>query len=504
MIKVLIVEDEPPIARTISTLINQHPSFEVVGMVMDGCQALERISGGDVDVVFTDIRMPVMDGIALLEQIHKKHHDIITVVISGYQDFEYAKAAIGYQAMDYLLKPLSREKVSDVLQRIENECKKKTRYTFQKQVQKSIAGESVSGNDATKCVIAVVCAGAATQSDSSFLSPGQSFWGDFNFEAEMEAFIKDSACVLIFDGKFKAEKVIVIGYKYDFVIEEMFAGIYNMLCGKSNIPVTMVAHNGLTGITQVGKLIKELHHILYHEARLYKSEMILRDVSEPRSKTSKNQAEVSLFEKVIESILAQKESDLRVVVNEVLGQAEAIDCSSRHFLSFWEKVLYDGRIESEMDMSAFSNATLEIVEAMSNAIGYDSLCDDLISILLVLGDNKADGKKAMKEVVEEIEQYLTLNYNKSITNEMLSTRFRFVPSYISKIFRKYKNATPSEYLTHLRIDRAKQLMDTRPDILVRDIASMVGYHDPYYFSKIFKKETGIWPSEYQKNSLPAE
>lgn len=504
MIRVLIVEDEPPIARTISKLIDQHPSFEVVGTVMDGQKALERISLGDVDVVFTDIRMPVMDGIELLKQIHEQHNDIIAVVISGYQHFDYAQAAIGYQAMDYLLKPLSREKVSHVLQRIENEYKKKTRNTFLKQVQKSIAGESISDGNAARCAAAVICAGAATQSDSSFLSPGQSFWGEFNLEAEIESFIKDFASILIFDGKFKAEKVIVIGFNDDCVIEEMFTGIYNMLCGKSDIPVTMVAHNGFISITQVGKIIKELHHILYHGASLYRPEIILRDISKNQTKTIKNQPDVLLFEKVIESILAQKESDLRAVVNEVLKQAEADACSSRHFLTFWEKVLYDGRIESEMDMSAFSNATLEIVEAMSNATGYDSLCDDLVSILLVLGDNKVDGKKAMKEVVEEIEQYLILNYNKSITNEMLSSKFRFVPSYISKIFRKYKNATPSEYLTHLRIDKAKQLMDTHPDILVRDIASMVGYNDPYYFSKIFKKETGIWPSEYQKNYLTAE
>lgn len=498
MIRILIVEDEPPIARAIAKLINQHPSFEVIGTEIDGSKALERIAGGGVDAVFTDIRMPVMDGIALLRHIHENHPDIMTVVISGYQEFDYAKAAIGYQAMDYLLKPLSREKVSQILERIEDEYHKRTREEFQRQVQKSIAGEDVAGDNAAGCMAAVVCAGAATQSDSDFISPGQAFWSSFDFESALEDIFKDASCVLFFDGKFKAEKVIVLGLRKPVDAGVLFADAYDLILSMSKVPITMIGHGVPVSITEVGKIITGLNRALFHEAKLYKSEIIWRDISKARPKTAKTQPDTVLFEKVIESILAQNESDLRLIAGEALRHAEKEGYSSRRFLAFWEKVLYDGRIESEMDMGAFSNATLEIVEAMSNATDYDSLCSYLIPILLVLGDSKAEGKKAMKEVVEEIEQFLTSNYNKSISNDMLANKFGFVPSYISKIFRKYKNVSPSEYLTRYRIDKAKQLMDTHPDALVRDIANLTGYSDPYYFSKIFKKETGVWPSEYQK------
>lgn len=498
MIRVLIVEDEPPIARSIAKLINQHPSFDAVGIEMDGSKALERLSAGDVDVVFTDIRMPVMDGITLLGRISEKYPDIMTVVISGYQEFDYAKAAIGYKVMDYLLKPLSRDRVSEILERIENEYNKRARETLRKQVGKSIAGEAVSSENAADCMIAAVCAGAVTQADSDFLSPGQVFWSGFDLEAGLARIFGDEACVMVFDGKYKAEKIIVAGSVKPADAGVFFADAYDMLLGMAKIPMTMAGHSVPVKITEAGKIIAGINRVLFQEAKLCQSEIIWRNISEQRLKTVKGQPDTALFEKVIESILAQNENDLRVVVGGALRYAQKEGYSSRDFLTFWEKVLYDGRLESEMDMGAFSNGITEIIEAMSNAADYESLCENLVPILLVLGDSKADGKKAMKETVEEIEQFLIANYNKSISNDMLAGKFGFVPSYISKIFRKYKNVSPSEYLTRYRIDKAKQVMDAHPDVLVRDIANLIGYNDPYYFSKIFKKETGIWPTEYQK------
>lgn len=498
MIRVLIVEDEPPIARTIAKLINQHPSFEVVGTEMDGDKALERILAGGIDVVFTDIRMPIMDGVTLLGHISERYPGMMTVVISGYQEFAYAKAAIEYQVMDYLLKPLSREKMAEILERIENEYNKKTREAFRARVQKSLSGEIMPAENTADCMTAVVCAGAVTQTDSDFLSPGQAFWSGYDFEAELAEIFGGGADVLVFDGRYKAEKVIVLELTKPLDADALFARVYDMLLSRSKIPITLICHSVPVGITEVGKTITRLNRALFHEARLYRSEMIWRDLSEPRPKAAGSQPDAALFERVIGAIVAQSESNLRLMVGEALRNAEKEGYSSRRFLAFWEKVLYDGRIESELDTGAFSSANMEIIEAMSNAVDYESLCDNLIPILLVLGDSNADGKKAMRDIVEEIEQFLISNYNKSISNEMLSGKFGFVPSYIRKIFRKYKNVSPSEYLTRYRIDKAKQLMDSRPDVLVRDVADLVGYNDPYYFSKIFKKETGIWPTEYQK------
>jgi len=99
--------------------------------------------------------------------------------------------------------------------------------------------------------------------------------------------------------------------------------------------------------------------------------------------------------------------------------------------------------------------------------------------------------------VDLVRQYLAEHYPEDISSETLSARFGFVPSYLSKVFRRQTGISPTEYLTGLRMAKAKELLASKPGLLIRDAAMLVGYKDPYYFSKLFKKATGLWPSEYQ-------
>jgi YesN/AraC family two-component response regulator len=145
---------------------------------------------------------------------------------------------------------------------------------------------------------------------------------------------------------------------------------------------------------------------------------------------------------------------------------------------------------------------LDLSEAVSNAVTPEGLRADLVQILgqFGMGESKTD-KKMM---ISQIKKYLTENYTKSISNEMLSALFGFVPSYISKIFRQQMGVSPAEYLARLRIEKAKTLLDTRQDLLIREVALLVGYNDPYYFLRAFKKITGLWPSQYQEKGMSLE
>lgn len=125
---VLVVEDEKLIARDISRSISRvNANFEVAAVASNGKDALEIIEELLPNVVFTDIRMPVMDGLELAEAINDKYDFIICVVLSGYNDFEYAKKAIHFNVMDYLLKPVNDKELTAVLSKIE-----KTLFAFQK------------------------------------------------------------------------------------------------------------------------------------------------------------------------------------------------------------------------------------------------------------------------------------------------------------------------------------------------------------------------------------
>jgi len=116
MIKVVVVDDEPYLLRSIKQSIEEtNGSFAVVGEALDGESALEVIRRTRPDVIFTDIRMPVLDGLELIEELRRAKEEVLPVILSGYQDFEYAKRALQIGVEDYLLKPINAKALGKLL-----------------------------------------------------------------------------------------------------------------------------------------------------------------------------------------------------------------------------------------------------------------------------------------------------------------------------------------------------------------------------------------------------
>lgn len=109
-------------------------------------------------------------------------------------------------------------------------------------------------------------------------------------------------------------------------------------------------------------------------------------------------------------------------------------------------------------------------------------------------NNKALSPKAICELLEK---YLKENFNKDISSTNLSEKFGFTPEYLGKIFKKYLGDTPNRYLTKLRLNEAKRLLISDPELEIQKVGEMVGYRDGFYFSRIFKNYTGIQPREYR-------
>ena len=120
LFKVIVADDERLIANNIARRIEEsNGAFHVVFRAGTGLEALKQAGELLPDVVFSDIKMPEMDGIELISRLREKHPDILCVIVSGYSDFEYMKAAIRNSAVDYLLKPVNPEELKQLLQRLE-------------------------------------------------------------------------------------------------------------------------------------------------------------------------------------------------------------------------------------------------------------------------------------------------------------------------------------------------------------------------------------------------
>ena len=115
--RILIVEDEVMIREGLARLIKSHTGHTVIGEASNGQEGLSLALRFKPDLVITDIRMPVMDGLQMIEALHGMSLPIRAVILSGYSEFDYAKKAIHFGVDDYLLKPLAAEDIVDLLER---------------------------------------------------------------------------------------------------------------------------------------------------------------------------------------------------------------------------------------------------------------------------------------------------------------------------------------------------------------------------------------------------
>lgn len=123
-LKVLLVDDEPFIARGLSVLVDWNAlGFTIAGTASNGKQALSFLKKHPVDLILADIQMPVMDGLELIEILRRdKISDAYFVILSGYSDFEYARQALRFDCMDYLLKPVMTDQLTELLQKVRASC----------------------------------------------------------------------------------------------------------------------------------------------------------------------------------------------------------------------------------------------------------------------------------------------------------------------------------------------------------------------------------------------
>lgn len=138
---------------------------------------------------------------------------------------------------------------------------------------------------------------------------------------------------------------------------------------------------------------------------------------------------------------------------------------------------------------------------LSELKGADDLTDRKVRSEYVIRQMRAEGvsQNASKEAIADlIEQYLTDNFDREISLGELAKETGFSPDHLTRIFKKYHEESPIRYLTRIRVEEAKKLLRTRPELGVREVGAMVGYSDPYYFSRVFKEQTDLYPKEYRQ------
>lgn len=507
MIRILVVEDEPPIARGIIKLIQSYDCGQEMDIqsAINGKRALEQLESAPFDIVFTDIKMPLMTGIELAEQIQKRYPEIITVMISGYQDFDFARKAIQYKVFDYILKPVKKEDMHNLLdhvfEKINSRNLQKNRSDIFRAIQNEAPAPAASHRGETQLyAVLLMCAGAFPLTPDESLLPAISLYSQIDVEQIVESMTTPSEVSMCFNGKSSAERIVVVSVDNPERIHQIARDLMQQLGQVSHLPVTIATNGQLIDLNHLYTTFIKLRTMLHNRLVLFQSNIFCLGENEAQEKDDyvPENKESAVYNEMLVALKTGSKERIHESVLSSLNEFAEQNATQLESIFVFERILstfFSGNLSGKQIVQAKT----DLRTAFSNATTQNSLCDEITEIFCYSLPNEENDEKANshQHLCDNIESYLKANYDKNITNTLLSQEFGFVSSYISKIFREHKGMSPSEYLTNFRIGMAKEILTSQPETLVKEVARTVGFNDQHYFSKIFKRETGMWPTEFQ-------
>lgn len=491
MLKLCLVEDEEYALKILEHKIKDlQEDYDIIGTAYNGLDALDLIKGEHPDVVITDIRMPDMDGITLIEKLKEDNLSIMPVILSGYQEFEYAKQAVKLGVEEYLLKPVVPNELRECLKKCQEKINKKKNES---NISSLLTGSTslINNNNKDYIVLYIIFANALSSLDS-FIHPSISYIPSQDIENIYLSIFSHSGIVYCFNGICSNEKVLIIQKNSlsENVLINKLIKLQSILFDSYNYPVT-IAYQFVTDKKQLRMYISECRKNAMQNIVLGKSRVI-SDNSNIKNDTNMKEIINSLT-----ILLKQWQIDLtKTVVYQLFNDWKAIDYP---LFALQNDMLYIiNSLKHNLSVTYTDGNTLYYVENIVSASNtFDELADNFYHLILELFEQNVTYNAPISsptQLVEQIENYFKRNLSKNITLQMLCDEMNFSKVYLCRVFKKQKDMTPIDYFIQLKIERAKELIIQYPSMPMKDIADSLGFKDVYYFSKVFKRITSQTPS----------
>lgn len=531
--KVVIADDEQRSCKLLESLIDwEQRNMEIAGVARDGFEALRMCEKIRPDFLITDIRMPGLSGLELIQRIHQLIPSVKVIIITGYSQFEYAHQALRFGVIDYLLKPIKKEELLAALEKGEDtihqtEAQKTGRETV---TLKSM--QNFKGNLLAAIIREQSCMNKRefrkTILDEYHVSFSEEYWQMMQIEIILNGEENTLSVQDYLERKMK-----------DIVLEEL---------GRENVEIVTAAENGnifilLNGsrdaLDHIKKKFPELRSDLLFVNELFRKiiftigissvihdfDQIDQCVEECRTCLSykivagKNKiirySEIPVgkfqtdffvdeaFKKIFMESIAN--ADIQGITEKLEELNVKVYQYSKHLdgqivFEIYQSVVrlfFSGiQIFNLQDYGEYSqdNILLQIdyMYSISAAFGYLS---DAFACLL--RQCREETEKQSTRPIRMAKLYISEHYREQITLESVAGFIGLNETYLSTVFKKQVGKSLVDYLTSIRIQHAKELLvDDKKSI--GEIACEVGFNDAKYFTKRFKKYTGVSPNEYRK------
>lgn len=535
MYKVLIIDDESIIRKGIKNIINwKQLDCEVCADASDGIEGIELIRKYLPEIIITDIRMPGLDGLSMIKQVKSIVPNTKIIILTGYRDFDYVQEAIKCGAFDFLLKPSKIEELTAVLTRAVNEINdQKIRHMeidqFKVLFEQSIPilrekllydviyGLNTNENEITEkmklfnisirnFVLVVMENDYDEKSNSS------------QYDKHLYQFGIVSSFEEIFAEKYEVLSIMLNSSRVGFIIQkqdrvpldieevsEKCSYLQEVINNGFGFTVTIaVSSNGVTAIELPEKLKECLGSLEYKSYMGNNSIIQYSDLNsffryEDYSTLDKYQKQL------LESIKSGNEDLVRVSTQNIARYVTTNKININYMKNFYYTTLssinnirisvsaaeLDKKHEEGKDIASL----LKLIEKSESAEELNSLLED-VAIRIAAKVNSFNNR-SIKLILRKAIDYIQEHYSEPVTLNEVAENIYVSTFYISRMFKKELGKSFVDYLNDVRIEKAKELLK---DIKYKtyEVAEIVGISDPHYFSKLFKKYSGMTPSEYRE------
>lgn len=533
MINLLIVDDEPLVQSGIKSMIDwKSHNINIIGTAINGAVAYDIIKEHAPEIVITDIKMPVMSGLDLVKKCYEEGMTFpLFIILTSYEDFHFAKEALTYEAVDYLVKlELTSKLLEESLTRAKG---KVTQIKNSSNTKDTFIGSIYLLKEQfyTRLLLNLF------ESDHQFQVQMHNLNLNFNYHSFAVCYVKIHSEKLadmsiekqlnLYSGSLEMVRELTSKYmpchvlSLDtrhfailFFLNEAQAKEYRGTISHTIEQVSSMLFNyySVTMLTSAGSLVSSPLQIAssfqdakqgFSEVSLLKPILFLEDIA--KDKPLKNVFNLSLFKEDIRKAYAEfNEKALYDIFTSIM---ELFESQPTHYVQALDaagNILY-------LSLSLLANGEQIVSEIFKDKKnGYRSLYEltnvgQILEWLTLFRDGlcesfKIYNKDYKNHIVTQVKKYINEHVEKKLTLNKVAEVFNISPNYLSILFSRYNDIGFNDYMNACKIEKAKEMMGTG-EYKVYEISDFLSFESAFYFSRVFKKVVGISPRDYINQSI---
>lgn len=498
-IKVVLAEDEIVLREEIASKIQAiDPDFVVAAQESNGLQALQTMRRLDADVLISDIKMPEMDGIELINTVYRQFPKVKIVILSGYSDFQYMQQAMKAGVRNYLLKPVDEEALRSTLAELKNEIIA-DQYYHNRTVIYSRQYHTRSSGEVQFAAMCVCMGNLCWNTSDAYLRHWFSQHCRVSWQPVMEQLegewpdwsVSDEEIPNISLLLFRVEKGSACGIR---ALAGRVQALLHAQCPEQ--PVTVAYSQYLQNREDIWLSSVRLRKLLHQQVVAAQSALLELEKWEkiPPQSDLLDVVKLRVNEQLRQSIESKDyektEDELRMIFGYLIEQ-HVPQQDVQKIVSYIIRMCEFSGIGG---LDALQNHVLREVCCASEA---PQLLEKLIAAVMQ-GLRPSDGRSDLgTQLVDYVDHcYVQMEHLEDVTKV-----FHYNYAYLSRLFKKQTGTTLNRYVLEKKLELAKQLIENNDFLSMTQISGMAGFTDRRYFLRAFKEYTGMSPSEYKQSII---